>query len=145
MSRAPEAGDVLSWSVRPVAIRPGRGVAALCMVAVVAGATFLLAGPILGALALLLLGGSIAPYFVTARYELSPETVAVESPFQRVRRPWSDIRRVYVGRDGVSLSPFRRYHVLEPYRSIMLRYGEHREEVLAWVRRFGPESPGEVG
>jgi len=141
---APERGNVLAWSVRPAAVRPGRGVAAVVTVAAVAAGTFLLAGPFLGALAILLLGGSIAPYFVTARYELTEREVAVNSPFQRVRRPWSDIRRVYVGRDGVSLSPFGRYHVLEPYRSIMLRYGEHREEILAWVGRFGPEAPAEA-
>jgi len=140
----PEGGDRLAWSVRPAATRPGRGALGVVTVLAVAGGTFFLAGPFLGGLAILLLGGSIAPYFVTARYELTPEDVAVDSPFQRVRRPWTDIRRVYVGKDGVSLSPFRRYHVLEPYRSIMLRYGEHREEILDWVRRFGPNTPAEA-
>jgi hypothetical protein len=91
-----------------------------------------------GAFALVILAGGIGPFFVTTSYRLSPEGVEVRSPFQRVQRPWSAFRRAYVGERGVSLSPFAGRHLLEPYRSVMLRYGEHKSEVLEWVGRFGP-------
>jgi hypothetical protein len=91
----------------------------------------------------LVLVGGVGPFFVSTRYRLTPDRVEVRSPFQRTTRPWKDFRRVYVGEQGVSLSPFRGRHLLEPYRSVMLRYGEHRKEVLDWVRRFGPGGEGE--
>jgi hypothetical protein len=81
----------------------------------------------------------VGPFFVRTRYRLSPHQVEVSSAFQRVTRPWSGFRRVYVGPSGASLSPFSGRHLLEPYRSVMLRYGDRRDEVLAFVRKYGPE------
>ena len=138
----PDPGNCLTWSVRPVSRARLVGLFAGLMIAVTIGVVWLLTGPFMGLIALLLLAGGSGPFFVRTRYRLTPEEVQVESPFLRVRRPWSAFRRAYVGRDGVSLSPFPGRHVLEPYRSVMLRFGSERDEVLSWVHRFGPrETP----
>jgi hypothetical protein len=92
----------------------------------------------MGLLAFFLLGGGVGPFFAVSRYRLTDEGVEVRSPFLRVNRPWGDFRRAHVGRAGVSLSPFAGHHVLEPYRSLMLRYGGRREEILARVREHLP-------
>jgi len=135
----PDPTEGLIWSVRPVNEARTLGAAAGAIVLVTTVAVFFLAGPFLGCAALLLLGGGIGPFFVRTRYRLTPDEVEVHSPFLRVRRPWSAFRRAYVGRNGVSLSPFGRHHVLEPYRSVMLRFGSRRDEILTWVGRFGPK------
>jgi hypothetical protein len=137
--------DALVWRVRPVDAETGKGwVAAAVVVLSVAGSAAW-GGPLLGLAAALLLGGGIGPFFVTAEYRLSPREVSVRSPFQRVARPWSAFRRAYVGEHGVSLSPFSGRHLLEPYRSVMLRYGAHRDEILDWVRRYGPPAAHDGG
>src|SRR5262245_3840195 len=136
----PEANEFLAWSVRPVCRAKLLGsVAALIVVATISVVWFL-AGPFMGLIAVLLLAGGCGPFFVRTSYRLTPDEVRVDSPFLRVRRPWSAFRRAYVGRDGVSLSPFPGRHVLEPYRSVMLRFGSlDRDVVLSWVTRFGPK------
>lgn len=134
-----EGEDVLVWSTRPWSHQRRKGVSALAIMAGAMYGSFVWGGPILGLLALVVLAGGAGPFFVTTRYRLTPEEVSVDSPFLRTRRPWSRFRRAYVGEQGVSLSPFKGKHLLEPYRSVMLRYGERREEVLRWVRRYGPE------
>jgi hypothetical protein len=133
-----------TWRVRPFDGARSRGLAALAVAGAAALAAFAWGGPLLGALALFLMAGAIGPFFVTAEYRLTPREISVKSPFLRATRPWDRFRRAYVGRDGVSLSPFAAHHVLEPYRSVMLRFGPHREEVLAWVRRYGP-APEDAG
>jgi hypothetical protein len=138
----PEANEFLAWSVRPVCGAKLLGsIAALVIVATVSVVWFT-AGPFMGMIAVLLLAGGCGPFFVRTSYRLTPDEVRVDSAFLKVRRPWSAFQRAYVGRDGVSLSPFAGRHFLEPYRSVMLRFGSlDRDEVLSWVSRFGPKEP----
>lgn len=138
MERADQKAE-FTWTVRPVDGQTVKGFSALLvMMAVVYGA-FSLGGVIMGFLSILILAGGTGPFFVKTRYRLTPTEVAVTSPFQKTRRPWGSFRQAYIGVSGVSLSPFRGRHLLEAYRSVMLRYGDHRDEVLDWVKRFGPE------
>jgi hypothetical protein len=143
----PESPSELSWSVNPYREDPWKGISALVVIAASIWFTLRLGGPLLGLLAVLILVGGVGPFFVTTRYRLTEAGVEVRGPFQKVSRPWKDFRRAYRARNGVSLSPFAGRHLLEPYRSVMLRFGNHREEVLDWVTRLGPPlgSPGKDG
>ena len=133
----------LTWRVRPFHAERAKGISALAVVAGAIYASFVLGGLVIGLFAALILVGGVGPFFVSTSYRLTPDRVEVRSAFQRTARPWRDFRQAYVGERGVSLSPFRGRHPLEPYRSVMLRYGEHRDEILDWVRRFGPGGDGE--
>jgi hypothetical protein len=138
----PDRDEFLAWSVRPVSRARLLGLFAALIVVVTILAVWLLAGPFMGLIAVLLLAGGCGPFFVRTSYRLTSSEVCVNSPFLRVRRPWSAFQRAYVGQHGVSLSPFSGRHVLEPYRSVMLRFGSlERDDVLDWVRRFGPKEP----
>ena len=135
----PERDECLAWSVRPVSRAKLLGSIAALIIVVAVLAVWFLGGPFMGMIAVLLLAGGCGPFFVRTSYRLTPSEVYVNSPFLRVRRPWSAFQRAYVGRDGVSLSPFAGRHVLEPYRSVMLRFGSEKDAVLNWVGRFGPK------
>ncbi len=132
----------LVWSVHPFRRERAKGLSALAVAAASVYGAFVLGGVGIGLVAALILAGGVGPFFVPTRYRLTPEAVEVRSLFLRVKRPWSDFRRAYAERHGVSLSPFRGRHLLEPYRSVMLRYGERKEEILDWVRRYGPDGEG---
>lgn len=137
-----ETGELV-WSVWPLAADRVRGGSALAVIAASIYAAFVLGGPAMGGFAILVLVGGLGPFFVRTRYRLSEAGVEVRSPFQRVRRPWDTFQRAFAGRKGMTLSPFAKRHPLEPYRNVQLRYGDHRDEVIAFVRRFGPEPAGE--
>ncbi len=137
----PDPKVELTWTVNPFTAERAKGVSALAVAAATAYAALALGGMVIGLLAVLVLAGGVGPFFVSTRYRLTPERVEVRSPFQRVSRPWKEFRRSYVGARGVSLSPFRGRHPLEPYRSVMLRFGGRREEILEWVRAYGPPPP----
>ena len=128
----------LAWEVHPFADERAKGLSAMAVILGAISGSFAWGGPLLGIVATLILVGGTGSFFVRTRYRLTATEVVVQSPFQRVNKPWSAFRRAHPGDQGVSLSPFRKRHVLDPYRSVMLRYGDCREEVLAWVDRFGP-------
>ena len=130
----------LIWEVNPFRDQPAKGIAVLVVAVSFIGVAAFFAGPVLGLISLFVLTGSIGSFFVTTKYTLTREAVEVRSAFQRVSRPWGDFRKLHKGASGVSLSPFSGRHLLEPYRSVMLRYGDKRDEVLGWVKVFGPSS-----
>jgi len=134
----------LLWTVQPVVSEPAKGISAAVLIMAVLWFAFHWGGLAIGFLAVLLLVGGTGPFYVRTRYRLTPERVEVRSLFQKTARPWTYFKRAYVGTRGVSLSPFSRKHFLEPYRSVMLRYGDRREDVLSWVERFGPDRAGKA-
>lgn len=50
------------------------------------------------------------------------------------RRRLREFRQVYVGKNGVLLSPFRRKTFLNQFRGVFLLLPEEREEVLKFLR-----------
>jgi hypothetical protein len=87
------------------------------------------------AVSLLLLGSSVVPFFAVTRYRMTDEEVEAFHFFHTVRKPWSSFKSYYEDRRGVLLSPFDRPSRLENYRGLYLRFGDRREEVMAFVKK----------
>ena len=93
----------------------------------------LLYGPFYGALALVILGGSMTAYFLPTDYVFYAG--GVESRFLGVNRrfTWGQFRSFYRDRNGVLLSPFPQPSRLENFRGVYLRFNGCRERVMAIV------------
>ena len=128
--------DRLEWRVAPWRREPGKAVFALVVLAVgVVGSVWFSGGVwFFGLLALLVLGGSVGPFFVTSRFILDDGGVEVDSPFLKRRRPWVEIKSYYLDRRGATLSPFVGRSWLESYRAIRLLFGDREEAVRARLR-----------
>ncbi len=132
----------MAWAAQPVRRQPVRGV--------LVGAGIVVAGVLLGLwmrsmvwglFALGLLFISLEAFFLPTRYELGAEGVRIRRGFSDGRHAWKEYRRVYADRHGLTLSPYRRRTVLEPYRSARLLYdGGDPEVIRAAVRRHCPEA-----
>ncbi len=124
------------WRVHPAAER--RGVALLVIsliliLSILAG--FWMQGNFYWSLfAFVVLFLSLEAFFLPSRFELDASGVTVKKPFSRVVRPWDHFRRVGFDRVGITLSPFRRRHWLDSYRSVRLRLS----------RASGGPTPAEV-
>ncbi len=84
-------------------------------------------------LAVVLLGGSVLPYFALTKYKLDPEGVTVFKTFYKVQKRWSQFRSYYPDKSGVLLSPFSQPSRLENFRGLYLRFSGNRDEVLDYV------------
>ena len=94
---------------------------------------FFLYGPFYCLLAVIILGGSLAAYFLPTDYFFY--TGGLESVFLGVHRrfTWSQFRSYYRDRHGVLLSPFPQPARLENFRGIYLRFDGQTEKVMAIV------------
>jgi hypothetical protein len=113
----------LTWVSHPLRRRPVPGA--------LAGLGTVLAALALGVWTRSLLWGvfsagalflSLEAFFLPSRYEAGPADLVVQKAFSNVRTPWGSFRRVYEDRHGLTLSPYRRRTILEPYRSVRLLF-----------------------
>ncbi len=87
-------------------------------------------------ISLILVGGSILPYFLPTKYMLSEKGISVRSFFTRQNKKWGDYKSFSIDTHGVFLSPFNKPSRLENFRGIYLRFHKNRDEVVAFVKRM---------
>lgn len=139
------APEPLEWRVAPWRRDPGKTALAMAVVVLaVAGAVWLSGGIwFFGLLALLMMWGSIGPFFVTSRFVLDAAGAEIDSPFLKRRRAWSEIKSYYLDGYGATLSPFAGRSWLESYRSVRLLFGDHGEAVRRRLKeRLGEPAGG---
>jgi hypothetical protein len=77
---------------------------------------------------------SLHSYFFPTSYEITDDEVVIRSIFMTQRRKLNEFRKVYVGRNGTLLSPFRRKTFLDQFRGVFLLLPEKRDEILDLLR-----------
>jgi hypothetical protein len=82
-------------------------------------------------LAIVLLSGAVAPFFVITRYRLDEEGVSIKRYVTTMKKRWGELRSYYPDKNGVLVSPFVKPSRLENFRGVYLRFGGNREKVLA--------------
>lgn len=129
--------DDIAWTSHPVRHRPVAGalagVFALCMIA---GVQLWLGVPLITAIAAIILGTSILPFYVPTHFRFTEETIEVRGFLLRKSLPWSKYRSCYSDRRGALLTPFPRPSRLDRLVGLNLRYDEpDRERVIREIKR----------
>jgi MFS superfamily sulfate permease-like transporter len=78
---------------------------------------------------------SLHSYFFPTSYEITEVQVIVKNIFMTQRRDLREFRKVYVGRNGTLLSPFKHKTFLNQFRGVFLLLPEERDEILAFLRQ----------
>lgn len=127
----------LAWEERPLRDRPWRGLFALSVLLLTEFACLAVwESAALALVALVAVGGAIAPFFLTTRYELDDAGARSRLLGQEQARAWREIRRVEPDARGVLLSPFARRHLLDGPRGLYLRSSDLavRDAAAAFAR-----------
>ncbi|MDI3503513.1 MAG: hypothetical protein PWP64_449 [Candidatus Cloacimonadota bacterium] len=127
---------LLSWTSWPFIERP---LTSLLLVSFLAFLTVLLYGitivnwntPFFYFGGLVLVYGSLLPYFIITEYELYEREIRVRYIFITIKRPWTDFGCFYKDKRGVMLSTFKMPRRLDPFRGQSLRFSKTQEEVPA--------------
>lgn len=91
------------------------------------------------AVAALLFIIALNDYLFPVRYEITEHAAASFAVFAKSRIEWGSVRKYYIDDTGIKLSPFENQTRLEAYRGVYLRFGSHKDEVTAAVRRMRDE------
>ena len=124
----------LSWTAWPMQRSPVRAVIGLLFIALVAWTlqSWLSTG-YFTIVAVLLLWGQVAGFYLPTRYALDDRRVSVRGIVAKREKEWSDFRSYFVDSDGILLSPFVGRSRLERFRGLSLMFHANREEVIAFV------------
>jgi hypothetical protein len=130
-----EPGAGLEWRCHPVKRRPSVSIAVSLFIIVVAMAVFYSTDSrAFTVLALVVMLGSLAKFYVPTSYKLTTETVAVKTTTTTISKSWSQYRSFYPDKNGVLLSPFAEPSRLENFRGLYLMFSDNRDEVIPFVQ-----------
>mgnify|MGYP001160733177 CR=1 FL=1 len=131
-----EPAALLAWTAQPFLRRRTRGwltLAAILGIGLMAGMLTQAAHWALFSMLVLFL--SLESFYLPTHYELHRDRVGVRKVFSKSGYPWTNFRRIYEDRHGLTLSPYRRRAFLEPYRSQRLLFdGGDAERIKEMVR-----------
>jgi hypothetical protein len=129
------AGKSLRWRIHPVVERPGQGVLLIGIIGLCSWVFWVWFGQFYGIFSLVVLGLSMASFFLPTTYELDEEGIEIISLLVvRHFRPWSEFRNFYVHDVGVHLSTFSKPSRLDAFRGNFIRFTpSNREQVVAFL------------
>ena len=124
----------MKWTVHPAAANPVKTVLSIVFIAaflVFVGFIYGVFWIFFGFVVLLV---SLHSYFFPTAYEITEKEVIKRSIFMTQKRQLSEFRRVYEGKNGVLLSPFRRKTFLNQFRGVFLLLPVQRDEIIDLLR-----------
>ena len=142
-----EPGGTLEWSVFPCKENMRRSVVVIVII-IACGIVVYVAfkDVFLGVLSVLILFASLHTFFTRTRYRLDRDGVVIRTSLAKTVKKWSDFKRYYADRRGVTLSPFAKPSRLEPFRSVRLLYKDNRDDVVEFVStNIGGQTPARSG
>jgi hypothetical protein len=127
----PSETVVLEWSVHMGRGRPWKlaaGVAAI--LAACAAAFFLLQNPITPIVIAFVLLAALGDLFFPMHFRITTEGAYRRNFVSSAGIRWKDVRKCYLGPDGIKISPLGRRSRLEPFRGIYLHFGKIDRDFL---------------
>ncbi len=127
----------LVWTAWPAKRSPGRAALAIAFMTLM-GWTIqsLFHTGYFTVVAVLLVWGQVASFFLPTTYMLTGETVAVRGLITRRERRWQEFRSYYVDGQGALLSPFVGRSRLERFRGVSLQFHGSRDAVVEFVEKM---------
>jgi hypothetical protein len=126
---------VLRWSTHPIKRSAKISILVILLLFVIWLLVYLTTfSPLLTVLSVVIMLGSLSPFFLPTYYELDEKKVRVRFFFNTKEKEWTTFRSFYVDKNGVLLSPFERPSRLENFRGFYVRFNQNKEEVVDFVK-----------
>lgn len=126
---------MMEWTSVPVKIGGKKNIIAIAVPLLFWIIIFFLWGAGWFILSVVLIGGSILPYFSPTKYKLTDEQIIISSLFSKQKKKWEEYRGFYIDKNGVFLSPFKKPSRLENFRGIYIRFHNNSNEVIEFIKK----------
>jgi hypothetical protein len=150
--------EPLSWTVHRAKETPTKTVVAPVFILGFVAFSWVVFGPMLGILALVVLFLALNTYFLPITYTLTDKGIEVDKRLFTARYEWKQFRRWFRTTGGIVISPFSRKNYLDNFRGVHLllpadggktrmskvesRMSVRTEDIVAYLeKRFAPPPP----
>ncbi|MGQ9818223.1 MAG: hypothetical protein ACUVQ3_09820 [bacterium] len=135
----------MNWRVHPAKANITKTVVSLVflcifllLVAVIYGIPWALLG-------IIFLFVSLYSYYFPTTYQITEDKVIIKTIFTTTKRNLSEFKKVYFGKNGILLSPFKHKTFLNNFRGVFLLLPEDREEIIKYFKeRYNPDTMSET-
>ncbi len=124
----------MKWSVHPAKEDYNKTVLSLIFIIGFLMFVSIFYGLFLGILGFVILFVSLYSYFFPSYYEVDQDQVLIRNIFITQRRRLAEFKKVYHGKNGILLSPFRRKTFLNQFRGVFLLLPKERQAIEDYVR-----------
>jgi hypothetical protein len=125
----------LRWSSHPLKKNVWVSILVIVFLFAIWLAVYLTTGnPLLLALSVAIMLGSLSSFFLPTRYELDDDKVKIIYLISMRERKWGTFRSYYVDKNGILLSPFERPSRLENFRGLYIRFNHNKDQVVDFVK-----------
>lgn len=131
----PDGQNRYEWHAHPATTHPVRAAGAMIVIGLLMSVVYRITGEMIyAAIVLGVFLVSLAPFFQRSMFVISDSGVTRRILGRSRILTWNEIRQVVPSRRGVYLSPLPRASWLD-HRGIYLLFGDHKEEVLARLKK----------
>ena len=124
----------MEWISFPFKENKQKGILALIFIFVLSTGVFLLISKFFGVLTFIVLILSVIPYYSPTYYIIDETGITIKHLGVKREKKWKELKRCYLERNGVFLSPFDIETRLENYRGIYVRVnGSQKEKFVKFI------------
>jgi len=85
-------------------------------------------------LGLVFLFASLHSYYFPTSYEITDEEIIIKTIFTTQKRKLSEFKRLYTGKNGILLSPFKHKTFLNNFRGVFLLLPREHNEIINFIK-----------
>jgi hypothetical protein len=127
--------ELLSWTVHRATESPAKTAAAAAFILAFVAFSWLVFGPVLGVLAVVVLFLALNTYFLPVTYTFTDKGIEVDKRLFTVRYDWKQFRRWFRTTGGIVVSPFSHVSYLDNFRGVHLMLPTERGQTPTAERR----------
>jgi hypothetical protein len=124
----------MKWSVYPAKAAPTKTILSLVFIFGFLVYVTIISGIFWAIFGLIVLFFTLQPYYFPTSYEVNEKELLIKKLFYIQRRKLSEFKKVYVGKNGVLLSPFRRKTFLNRFRGVFLFLPKENDEIVDFLK-----------
>jgi hypothetical protein len=136
--------EFLSWTVHRAKETPTKTVVASIFILAFVGFSWVVFGPMLGMLAMVVLFLALNTYFLPITYTLTDKGIEVDKRMFTARYEWKQFRRWFRTSGGIVISPFSQKNYLDNFRGVHLLLpagSSRRSKVEGRMTNDGQQTP----
>uniref|UniRef100_A0A7C4X9K2 Uncharacterized protein n=1 Tax=candidate division WOR-3 bacterium TaxID=2052148 RepID=A0A7C4X9K2_UNCW3 len=124
----------MKWTVHPAKDNQSKTVFSLIFISIFLFFILIFYGFFWALLGAIFLFASLSSYYLPTSYLLDDDHIEIKGLFSNQNRNLKEFKKIYYGKNGVLLSPFRKKTFLNHFRGIYLLLPRDKEEIISYIK-----------